>query len=183
MRIDERAINEDGRIFRNPSHIDVADEADNQREIVQAIKKAQRKLQRVELKFDDKTEIKALPGTLHIREMDQEQLVGYFKSMLKCYPNIIGIHIILGKYPNTRMFDGPELNALNMNKQRFPSELAEKLAALFAKDNIIEMKYAIESLSTDNFLVKTQAAVAPDEEYKNNELFNPIIEIEFISHN
>lgn len=183
MLIDERAIDkETGKIFRNPSHIDVSNEANNQREIIQAINKAQRKLEYVELHFNDKSEIKALPGTLRIREMNEEQLTGYFKSLLKCYPNIISIHIIFGEYKNARIFNGPELNALNMNKQRFPSELAEKFAILFSRNNIIEMKYSVEDISPGNFIIKTQAAATDDEEYRDNDLFKPIIEIEFISN-
>lgn len=175
------AINpETGICFRNPSHFDEAEKAENQKEIVEAVKQAQRTRQTVQYDYEDKMEVKKMPGVFHLREMDADNLTGFFKALLRAHPKTIGIHLSLGEYPSAKLYNGPAMRDLNANRLKTTHERAEELSKLFLEANVTELRYAIDAVGPGRIEMTVEAAVANEEEYKNDKLFKPRLSVEFV---
>ena len=177
--MDERM---NGMMFRNPSHINEAEESDDQRQIVDSLTKMGQKRVVEHYTFEDRTEVKGFPGVFDIRGLDKDNLKGLFTAILKSKPNIISVHLKLGDYPHVKKYTGQEMGPLNDNKPRWPSEQAEKFAELFANQNVAEIRYAVHEATPGNLRVLTEATVTEyREEYVDDELFKPELAIEYIT--
>ena len=172
-----------GMLVRNPTHVDVAERAEDQREIVNAIKDAKAAWRKAIYEYSNKERMPGLPGVLKIREMDEPNMLGFCKVLMRAQPNITGISLKLGKYPSARPYDGPKVTRLQSNKPRNPTEVAEDMSLLLADKSlcIIELEYKVNNAAPGNFsTIATAKATNPDE-YANDELFKPVLEIEYFS--
>lgn len=187
---DENKINPDashnpssGMLVRNPTHVEVAADAENQREIVNAIREAKVKWQKAVYDYSDKGRIPGLPGMLKIREMDEPNMLGFCMTLMRAKPSITGIKLKLGEYDGARDYAGPKVGKLRSHKPRNPTEIAEALATLLADRslNVVEVEYKVNSSTPGAFEAVAFAKIVSEEEYQNDENFSPYLEIEYYS--
>jgi len=179
----EESINpKTGLFIKNPTRIDITANAENQQDIVDAVKGIKQKMARLVYQYGDidKADPPPLSGILKIREMTEEQKVGFFKSLMRFKPQIIKLHINLGDYTNKRKVVNQKTNLLNSNKPRFHTEVAEKMAEVFSDiPNVVELVYTV-NLTPSSILATAEVFSVSDEDYANNDLFAPAIGIEHI---
>ena len=173
-----------GIFIRNPTHVEIADEAKTQSDIVDAIKESGVKKMTVVYEYSDidKSNPPPLVGILNIREMEQEEAQKFCKSLLRSRPNIFKIHIQLGEYSNQKRVGSRSLNTLNSNHPRFSTEVAEKLGIVLTDSslNITELIYTVTNTDPGYFQTTVEAYGVSEKEYKDDQTFNPIIGLEFI---
>lgn len=172
-----------GMLVRNPSHVEVAANAEDQRQIVQAIKEHRVSWQKAIYDYSDRSRIPGLPGMLKIREMNEHNMLGFCATLLRAKPNITGIHIKLGDYPGAHEYTGPKVSKLRSYEPRAPREIAEDFASLLSDPslNIVELRYTVNNAMPGNFEAVATAKVTNMEEYQDDRLFEPHLEIEFFS--
>lgn len=184
-KIDPNALHNpsSGMLVRNPTHVEIAERAEDQREIVNAIKDAKAAWQKAIYDYSDRGRIPGLPGVLKIREMNEPNMLGFCMTLMRTKPNITGIHLKLGEYPSARPYSGTRVVRLQSIKPRNPTEVAEDMAALLADKSlhVVEMEYKVNSATPGNFSATATAKVANSDEYANDELFKPVLEIEYFS--
>ena len=174
-------------IARNPTRVDLSNEADDQRDIVNAIKEAQAKRMKVVYEYtrtpDGKWEFGGLPGLIKIHEMNEEELVEFCRTLMRFKPNITGINISLGKYETLLPYNGPKVAKLNFRKPRYPTEVAEDWAELLGDKNlkIVKVEWQVRSAGPGAFECIAKAWQTTPEEYKDEEKFSPTLEIEYFS--
>lgn len=180
----EDVMHPTGVFFRNPSHVREADRASNQSEIVKAIRGAGRQRITEVFTYEDKKAPDCLPGALYLREMDEEGLTAFFKSLLRIRPNIFKIHIQLGNYDNTRQIHDPKIHAIGAQKPRFPTEIAEEFAEAFSDSRfkICEILYTVHSSDPGNFNSTCEAYQTTEGQYADNSKFDPKILIEYFEN-
>lgn len=172
-----------GVLVRNPSHVEVAARAEDQRQIVEAIKASGATWQKAIYDYSDRSRIPGLPGALKLREMNEANMLGFCATLLRAKPNITGILIKYGDYPSAREYAGPKVGRIRSHTPRAPSEIAEDFASLLADPtlNIVELRYTVNNAAPGNFESIATAKVANEDEYKDERLFEPLIEIEYLS--
>lgn len=172
-----------GLQVRNPTHQKVADKADDQREIVETIKQARAQRMKAIYDYDNPKLLPGLPGLIKIREMSEEQIVGFCRTLMRAKPNIIGIELSLGDYPDAKECRSSKLALLNSRKPRNPTEVAADVAELFNDPtlNIVNFEYKINSATPGLFESIARAKVVSDESYADNSKFRPHLEIEYIA--
>jgi hypothetical protein len=170
-----------GMLVRNPTHKEIAENADDQREIVNAIKQSQAQRQIAVYDYSDRSRIPGLPGVLKIRELDEANMLGFCMTLMRVKPNIIGINLKLGNYSGTRNYNGAKISKLRSNKPRNPTEVAEDMAALLSDRllNVVEVEYKINSVSAGHFESTATAKYVSEEEYNDSSKFQPYLEIEY----
>lgn len=182
----EESINpKTGLFIKNPTRIDITATAENQQDIVDAVKGIKQKLARLVYQYNDidRTDPPPLSGILKIREMSEEERVGFFKSLMRFKPQIIKLHINLGNYTNKRKIVNQKTNLLNSNKPRFHTEVAEKMAEAFNDiPNVVELVYTV-NLTPSSILATAEVYAVSDEDYADDNLFAPAIGIEHIIAN
>lgn len=170
-----------GMLVRNPSHEEVAARANDQREIVAAIKESKANWQKAVYDYSDPSRIPGLPGILKVRSLDEKNLLGFCLSLMRAKPNITGISLKLGDYENATEVRGGRINNLHSLQPRNPSDVAKDLADLFMSSNIVEFNYTINSAKIGSFSATATAKEVDDETYKDDSLFKPYLEIEYFS--
>lgn len=187
MLQDQNNINPSTGLFaRNPTRVGISENAENQQDIVNAVKGVKQKVVRMIYDYSniDKTDPPPLSGIVKIREMAEEQKLGFFKTLMRYKPNIIKLHISLGDYKNKKRASNSRINLLNSNKQRFHTEVAEKMADVFSDPtiNVVEVIYTV-TLTTSSIMTYAEVFTVSKEDYDNNEFFSPAIGIEYMTHN
>jgi hypothetical protein len=185
--IDQNAVKNpsSGLYGRNPTHVDAANEAEDQSDIVKSIKGTPAKRMRIAYQYSDidKQSPPPLAGILKIREMTEEQAISFAKSLMRTRPNIFKVRIRLGSYPNSRRISNPRTRTLDSNKPRFHTEVGEKIGVLLADKNMLvtEIKYMVDNAEPGFFSAKAEVYGTTDiKEYSDNKYFSPTIEFEFI---
>jgi len=189
--MDERTIDPDAKInpssgiyARNPTHAVEAQYAENQSDIVKAIKDSGVKRMTITYDYseiDPKTPL-PLMGIMKVREMEPESAVRFCKNLMRSRPNIFKVHIKLGNYPSVRRIDNVKTRLLNSNKPRFHTEIGEKMGDLLADKAMLitEINYVVHNADTGYFSATAEVYGVSSEEYENDELFSPTITFEFI---
>jgi hypothetical protein len=178
-----------GIYVRNPSHVIEAKNAEDQREIVNAI----REIRASHMKaiydystYDPKipSTFPGLPGLLKLRTMTENEIRGFCATLMRTKPNITGMHLYLGKeYTTKKEYSGIRVNALKSNKPRNPTEIAADMAALLSDKSlcVIEIQYIVNAASPGNFNTDAKVFVCSAEEYADDKKFCPYLEVEFFS--
>lgn len=187
--IDKDAVlNPSNGIFaRNPTRLNITANADSQQEIVTAVMGAKQRTDTIVYDYSniDKSDPPPMAGILSIREMTEKQLNGFFKTLMRSKPNIIRLHLKLGEYTNKSRVNNNRSGLLNSSKQRFHTEVAERMADVFDDHtvNVVEVMYTVNNENPNYFSATAEVYSVPREDYDNDELFAPKIGIEhLISH-
>jgi hypothetical protein len=174
-------------IARNPTRVDLSKDADDQREIVSAIKDAQARRMKVFYEYkhleDGSWEFTGLPGLIKFHEMSDPELVEFCRTMMRCKPNITGIELSLGKYNDIKEYTGPKIGKLNFRKPRYPTEVAEDWASLIGDKalRVVKVQWQIKSAGPGAFECIGKAWTTSEDEYNDKEKFSPSLDIEYFS--
>jgi hypothetical protein len=169
---------------QNSTHLEAARNARNQAEIVAMVKDMGSKI--VHLTWDystiDKSDPPPLHGILQIRDMSEEEMLGFFKSLTRIRQNLLQVTVKLGDYPNKKRVDNSKTMLLNTTKPRFPTELAEVFTDIFSdkRYNVVELNYQINAMMGDKFNASGEVYSTDTASYSEQEYFSPVIEIEYI---
>jgi hypothetical protein len=181
--VSEQVINpKTGLYIKNPTRLDITASADNQQDIVNAVVGVKSRTARFTYQYSDidKSDPPPLSGITKIREMTDEQRLGFFKSLMRFKPNIIKLHVNLGNYAGKRRVNSTKVNMLNSNKPRFHTEVAEKIADVFNDTpNVVELVYTV-NLTPNSLIATAEVYSVSDEDYKNDDLFAPAIGLEHL---
>lgn len=173
-----------GLPYRNPTHVEEAENAEDQADIVKAIKNTGVKQMVVtyDYKNMDKQSPPPLAGITKIKEMTPEEAIEYCKSLLRSKPNIFRIDIKLGDYPSQKRISNSKTNLLNSSRPRFHTELGEKLGEIITDKTMLvtQIIYKVNSVEAGQYSAQAEVYGTNIEEYENEELFGPIIQFEFI---
>lgn len=182
------AINPSSNLYaRNPTRMEIS-HAENQRDIVDQIKAAgagHKKIRYLYVRDEEGNwEYSGLPGVLYVKEMTDEQLEEFFRTLLRSKPNIIGLNLSLGEYKNKAPYTGTKLSALNFNRPRHPTDVAADMASLFGDPalRIVEFSWQINSAAAGSFRTEAKAYSVPQEDYDDKEQFSPCLTIEYFQH-
>ena len=176
-----------GILAKNPTRLGITEEATSQQGIAKAIKGSQQRFETVEWQYGaiDVGDAPPMSGILNIRSMTEDQLHGFFKSLMRCKHNIVTLHIKLGEYDTKRAVNNQRSNTLNSNVKRFPTEIAEKMADLFndSSRNIVELLYTVELGDNEYFSASAEVFEVDQEQYEDDSKFSPAIGIKYIPAN
>jgi hypothetical protein len=179
----EEVMHPTGVMYKNPSHIREAERAADQSEIVKAIIGAKRQRVFERLDYKDKPEIQMiLPGFTKIREMGPESIERLMKSLMRFRPNIFKVHISLGHYPNARRIDNYKTRGIGASKPRFHTEVGEEIGKCLSDPQMLvtDVLYTVHNSEPGSFYATGEVMGVPtQEEYLNEEYFEPVIEIEY----
>lgn len=179
----EEVMHPTGVLYRNPSHIREAERASDQSEIVKAIMGAKRQRIYEKLDYKDKPESQlVLPGFLKIREMGPESTEKLLKSLMRFRPNIFKVIINLGHYPNARRIDNNKTRMIGATKPRFHTEVGEEIAKCLSDPSmlVVKVEYVVHNSEPGSFYATGEVYGVPtQDEYLNNEFFEPTIELEY----
>jgi len=181
----EDVMHPTGVYFRNPTHMEEADNADVQSQIVKAIVGAKREHKTEVLTYKEDAKPWVLPGIAHIREMDQPAVEQLCKSLMRFRPNIFKIHIKLGEFPETKMVETPKTRNLSSFEPRFHTDVAKKLSEILSDRtlNVTEIIYTVHSAEAGNFRATGEVfGYVDDEDYESDEFFDPAVLIEYFSN-
>jgi len=177
----DAVINPSSGIYaRNPTRVELTNRAEDQDEIVKAIKGARRTKQTVRLTYEDKKQPPALPGVIHLRKMEEPAIIRLCQSLMRMKPNIFKIHIKLGNYENQQAVHNGKTRDLGANKQRFYTEIGSIMGSILADRtlNVTELVYTVHDVNPGLFNASGEVyGGVSDEDYDNDKLFDPIIEI------
>ena len=173
-----------GLFGRNPTHQEIAAEADDPSEIVKAIKQSGVKRIRVTNDYSDMDPLHPPPmsGITKIRDMSEEEIQDYCKTLMRSRPNIFKIDIKLGNYPNQHRINNQRTQMLNSNKPRFHTELGEKIGTILADRNLFvtQIVYTVHNAEPGYFNATAEVYSTSKEEYDNDKLFKPSITYEYV---
>jgi hypothetical protein len=173
-----------GLYGRNPTHQELADYAEDQSDIVKAIKDSGTKRMRVSYDYSDmdKANPPPLAGVLNIRSMTTEQAQQFCKNLMRTRPNIFKVEVKLGDYPSARPIQNGKTRLLNSNKARFHTELGDKIGDILTDSNMLvtHLVYTVHNAEPGYFHATGQVFGTTEEEYKNDLFFKPTINFEFI---
>lgn len=174
-------------IARNPTRIDITNEADDQRDIVDAIKGAQGKRMKIICENkrtpSGKWECSGPPGLTKIREMPEPQLTEFCRTLLRYRPNITGLSLSLGDYESLAPISGRKIERLNFRKPRLPTEVAEDLAAILSDKTLrlAKIDWKINSAGVGAFECICTAMSTTEEEFNDDSKFAPTLTLEYFS--
>lgn len=175
-----KSLNE-GIFYKNPTHLEEAERAVNQSDIVNAIKESRRARKHEKFLYGPEHNTIFMPGTVEIRSMERDELTGFFKTLLKVRPYIFMLRVSLGEYPSLQELRGRLVTNVGATHPRPFKETAEAIADLFANNNIVEFIYVIDNADPGKFHSSAFAYTADADEYESDEYFEPCLEIEYIS--
>ena len=181
----EDVMHPTGVFFRNPTHTEEADNAADQSEIVKAISGAGRERITEVITYTEESKPWILPGFTKVREMNEEQAEGLFKSLMRYRPNIFKVHIKLGEYKDTQPISTSKTRNLSSFKQRFHTDVAKKIAEIIVDPslNVTEIIYTVHNSDPGSFRATGEVfGMISDEDYANDELFSPGILVEYFSN-
>ena len=178
-------INQSSGLFaRNPTHVQLAENAEDQSDIVKAINYSGVKRMTVRYDYSEMDKGTPLPlmGILKIREMDREAAMNFCRNLMRSRPNIFKVHIRLGDHQNIRRIDNQDTRLLAGQKPRFHTEIGEKMGAVLSDKRylVTELKYVVHNAEPGQFNSTAEVYGTTEEEYMDDEKFSPVIEIEFI---
>lgn len=186
MKLDEKAINPSTGLYSyNPQHRKEAEEASDQTELYKALKGAGRQPQTETLRYEDEEDVREgkvpFSGITKIKEMDSDQIHGLCKALMRFRPNIFRLKIKLGNYPSAYETETPTSRSMASTIRRLPTEAAAKIADALADRsvNIVELRYNVTHSSPGYFSTTGEIYVTNAEEYNNEALFNPTIEVTY----
>lgn len=185
LDLDARVNPSTGLIARNPTRLDITD-TENQREIIEQVRAAHGGWKKLLYDYvrdeEGNWEYSGLPGTIQIREMREEELAEYFRTLMRSRPSVTSIELSLGEYPDKKEYTGPRVSKLQFSKPRNPTEVAEDMASLFSMEglHVVEMKWQINSAGAGNFHTSAKAYTVSEEDYKDDEKFSPSIVLEYV---
>lgn len=183
MKYEEEAINDaTGHYYKNPTRLEITEMAENQQEIVDAMKGTYEFGTEQYHYNDGNPEPKPLMGITKIKEMNENEIIQFFKTLFRYRTHITSLHLSLGNYANKRKVSTNKTNALNGKKKRLHSELATLIADIFndGSRNVVEIKYMI-SKDPKNFYTRCEIYETSDAEYENEELFQPAFGLEYFT--
>ena len=173
-----------GLLGRNPTHIDLASYAEDQSDIVKAIKDTGVKRMQITYEYADidPTNPPPLMGITKIRTMSTESAQKFCKNLMRARPNIFKLHIKLGDYPKAKRINDGKVRVLSSNRPRFHTEIGEKLGDIISDPNlrVTEVLYVVHNADPGYFNATAEVYGTTDEEYADDKLFKPIISFEFI---
>ena len=177
----EDVIGPTGIYYRNPTHVEAAEMADDQSDIVKAILGSGRERKIDTFEYTEETKPWILPGFAFIREMDEKSILELCKTLMRFKPNIYKVHLKLGDYPSARTVNNTKTVKLDSFKPRFHTEVAEKMAEILSDQtmNVVEILYVVHNVEPGHFRASGTVYVTTEKEYKNNELFKPTLAIEY----
>jgi hypothetical protein len=177
-----------GMLTKNPTHMEVAKTADDQQEIVNSIRDMRVKHMKAIYDYTDfdpnnPSPIPGLPGVLKLREMGDEDMAGFCRTLMRTKPLITRIYLKYGDYDFKREYRGGKIQRLQAHKPRHPTEIATLIADILGDKslNIIEFEYKVNSAGAGNFQSKGIAYGTKDSDYRDNSLFKPYLEIEYVA--
>lgn len=185
MNINQDAIDSETNLYKkNPTHLEIQEMAESQQDIVDILTASdtyQFGLEEYHY-MDGSTKFKPLMGIVKLREMNEKELVQFFKTAFRYRSNIINVHLKLGEYKNKKKLNNSKVMFLNNKKKILHTEIGEKVAEIFADKayNVIEIKYSV-SKDPKNFFTKCEVFYVDDEDYNNDELFSPAFGIEYFT--
>lgn len=179
----EEVMHPTGVLYKNPTHIREAEKASNQSDIVKAIlgAKRQRITEKLEYKGKPDTQL-VLPGIKMIRELGPEATEKLMKSLMRYRPNIFKVVISLGTYPSARKIENGKTRSVGATKARFHTEVAEEMAACLSDPSMLvtHLVYTVHNSDPGTFYATGEVYGVPtQEEYLNEEFFEPTVEIEY----
>jgi len=173
-----------GLPMRNPTHIEEANNAEDQSDIVRAIRDSGVKRMIVSYDYSnmDKQSPPPLSGITKIREMNAEQAKAYCRNLMRSKPNIFRLHIKLGEYDKKKRIVNAKTRLLDSAKARFHTEVGDKIGDLLADKTMLvtEINYKVENNEPGTFRATAEVWGVDQEDYFNNETFTPTIQFEFI---
>jgi hypothetical protein len=179
----EEVMHPTGILYKNPSHIREAEKAANQSEIVKAILGAKRQRITEKLTYKDKPDSQlVLPGVSKIREMGPEATEKLMKALMRFRPNIFKVVISLGNYPSARKIENGKTRAIGSSKPRFHTEVAEEIAVCLSDPSMLvtHVVYTVHNSDPGSFYATGEVYGVPtQEEYLNEDFFEPTVEIEY----
>jgi len=177
----KEAIGDNGIFYKNPTHTEEAEFASDQGSLVKAITGAKRPKNTLLLEYTEESMPWVLPGFSKIRDLNDEAREGLFKSLLRYRPNTFNVHIALGDYQNQKPLNSAKVRVLNFDEPHFHSEIAQKIADVFNDRSycVTELIFTISNVESGNYTASCQAYYVEQEDYDNNELFNPAIKLGF----
>ncbi len=173
-----------GLYGRNPTHRELAYHAEDQSDIVKAIKESG--VRRIQVSYDyadmDPSNPPPMMGIVEIRTMTTEQAQKFCRTLMRSRPNIFKVHIKLGDYPNAKRLDSGKIRMLNSNKPRFHTELGDKIGDILADKALLvtELVYIVHNADPGYFNATGEVYGTTEEEYVDSENFKPTINFEFI---
>jgi hypothetical protein len=171
---------------RNPSHIFEADRANDQSDIVKAIKSHDIGRQgQITWTYDEATMEKGPPplsGIRKVREMSEDQAKKFCRSLLRVQPNIYRVHLVLGSYENKREINNAKTRTLFSSTPRFPTEVGDDFGAILADKSMLVTEVIYEVLNADpgNFRAFAKIYGVNERDYADDELFSPAIQLDYI---
>jgi hypothetical protein len=123
-----------------------------------------------------------LGGFTKIREMGPESIEKLMKSLMRFRPNIFKVHIKLGSYPNARRIDNSKTRMIGATKPRFHTEVGEEIGKCLSDPQMLvtDLLYVVHNSEAGSFYSTGEVwGVPTQEEYLNDELFEPTVEIEY----
>lgn len=176
----EDVMHPTGVLYKNPTHLQEADRASSQSDIVKEIKKQKNTVIHETFTYEDLTNIKAFPGMAKFNELDLNGLKSLFKVITKYRPNIFRIRVALGtEYSDLEQVYDNKVTNVSSNTPRNSEDIADSMAKLFedSRLNVVDMLYQVTDTSAGHF--NADAVSFSSEERFNTEYFNPIVEIEY----
>lgn len=178
----EQIMNDDQVMYRNPSHFFEAEGASDQAAIVKKLQAENRDTGEVVFEYTEASKPWKFPGFTKIRELNPDDIAGMLKTLMKFKINIIQVHIRLGHYPKAKQLRSAKLSACAAGEPRHPTDTAKVLADVLADrtHRVVELKYVVDSATPGQYRAYAEALyVETDEEYNDNECFNPAIGIRY----
>ena len=181
----EDVMHPTGVFFRNPTHTEEANRAKDQSQIVKAISGAQRERKKEIITYTEETKPWVLPGFAQLRELDEQQVLGLCRVLMRYRPNIFKVHIKLGDYKTARPANNHKTKLLDSFEPRFHTEVAEVIADILSDPtlNVSEIIYVVDSTEPGSFRAFGEVyGHVSEEEYEDESLFQPAVLIEYFSN-
>jgi len=181
----EDVMHPTGVFFRNPTHVDEANDAADQSQIVKAIKGAKRERATQVLKYDEESKPWVLPGFSKVKDLNEVEMAGLLKSLMRYRPNIFKVHIKLGEYPSARQIINHKTKKIDSYEPRFYTEVGERIADVLADKtlNVTEIIYTVHNSDIGAFSASAEVfGFAEDSEYEDEDLFTPAVLVEYFSN-
>lgn len=178
-------LNNQNIFYKNPTHLDEASRAIQQSDIVRAIRQTQTEKKRMVITYKDNNQNILFPGVPKIKNLikqeNGEDLQKLFHSILRSRPNIYSFRISLGEYKNLSQVRTK--NVLNLGSTSYIDnvEVAKRISSIFMdQKRIVDLVYYIEKTASSNYLSSAAVFETTEEEYEDNSIFNPIVEMEYV---
>lgn len=176
-----------GIFYKNPTHLKAAAQARDQSDIVKTVFKMKREIIHQQFLYNDETKQLVFPGIKKFKSLSDEEIDGVFNQIMRSRPNIFQLRICFGDYEekDIREIYSNKITDIGSNRQLYPSEVGKRISEAFKNRdlNIIDFVYTVSNHEENSFSSSAQAFSVSKELYDNEELFNPVVEISYLSNN